>query len=138
MDTTSFKALLHDRSLKATTSRLTLLQKLQDYETAMPYSSIQEAMAPIDRVTLYRTLESLQKHGIIHKAFQENNETYYAICGSECADHHHHDNHIHFKCTECDAVTCEQPVQPIKISMPDYDIHSVSVHVQGVCQACRG
>ena len=48
-----FKELLRSRSLKATSHRLNLLIKLQAYNSAMPYSAIQEAMKSMDRVTLY-------------------------------------------------------------------------------------
>lgn len=133
-----FKELLRSRSLKATSHRLNLLIKLQAYNSAMPYSAIQEAMKSMDRVTLYRTLESLKEKGIIHKAFQGSNESYYAICGKECNNHdHHHHDHVHFKCVKCESVTCEVPSKKVEISIPNIDIHKVSVHLEGVCNLCR-
>jgi len=137
MDNQYFKDLLRNRELRATTPRLSLLSEIHKYETAMPYSAIQSSMKKMDRVTLYRTLESLTSQGIIHKAYQENNEVYYAICGRKCdADHHHHD-HIHFKCVTCSNVTCEQPSKSIKISLPDYEIHKVSIQIEGICKTCQ-
>ncbi|WP_406626686.1 Fur family transcriptional regulator [Portibacter marinus] len=136
MNTLNAKDILHERGLKATSTRVALLQKLQQHRSAMPYSTIQEQMHDCDRVTLYRTLESLKKQGIIHTAFQENNETYYAICGQKCDEHHHHHDHIHFKCIKCENVTCEKPEKLIQISLANVDIHKVSIHVEGVCQNC--
>jgi len=132
-----FKELLHSRELKATKSRLNLLGRMQEYKSAMPYSAIQEAMKSMDRVTLYRTLESLKEQGIIHKAFQEGNESYYAICGKSCSTHHHHHDHIHFKCINCKAVTCEHAINSLEISIPDVEIHKISIHVEGICKACK-
>ena len=136
MDIQYFKELLHNRKLKATTPRLSLLTKMQAYQSAMPYSAIQEAMKSIDRVTLYRTLESLKNKGIIHKAFQENNQTYYAICGKKCNKNHHSHDHIHFKCVSCKAVTCQKPSQNIQVAIPDHEIYKVSIHIEGICKIC--
>ena len=136
MDNEYFKNLLNSRNLKATNTRLNLLMAIQTNASAMSYSAIQKAIQPIDRVTLYRTLETLKEEGIIHKAFQENNEVYYAICGKKCEKHNHNHEHIHFKCLQCNTVSCEKPMDAI-ISIPDYEIHTVSIHVKGVCKTCK-
>lgn len=137
MDSQYFKDLLHARALKATSPRLNLLMKMQEYKSAMPYSAIQKAMISTDRVTLYRTLESLKEQGIIHKAFQGNNEIYYAICGKKCGENHHNHDHIHFKCLECAAVTCEKPSRTVDIAILDIEIQHVSIHVEGICKLCK-
>ena len=137
MDVHYFKNLLNSRNLRATHTRINLLMIIQNHGSAMQYSAIQKAMHPIDRVTLYRTLETLKTEGIIHKAFQENNETYYAICGSTCKKDNHHHEHIHFKCLECDTVSCEKPLNNLGITMPNYEIHTVSIHVKGICKNCK-
>ncbi|MFT4667488.1 MAG: Fur family ferric uptake transcriptional regulator [Polaribacter sp.] len=132
-----FKGLLNSRGLKATGHRLKLLVSMEAYTSAMPYSTIQESMKSIDRVTLYRTLETLINQGIIHQALRENNEVYYAICGKKCSENNHHHDHIHFKCTGCNSVTCHELSNNIKISIPDCEIHNVSIHVKGICKSCR-
>lgn len=137
MDVQYFKDLLHDRDLKATSPRMNLLLMMDEYKTAMPYSSIQKSMQSIDRVTLYRTLESLKKKGIIHKAYQENNEVYYAICGVQCDKHQHEHDHVHFKCLECESVTCEQINTKVKIALPDYEINKTSIFLEGICKLCK-
>lgn len=137
MNSETFTKLLHDRDLKATGPRLNLLCAMYNYETAMPYSAIQKTMNSTDRVTLYRTIENLKKKGIIHKAFQENNEVYYAICGTSCKKEQHTHNHIHFKCLECDQVTCEQTKTNLKISIPEYIINKTSIYLEGICKSCK-
>ncbi len=137
MDNQYFIDLLRKRKLKATSSRLHLLSEMEAYQSAMPFSAIQEAMKSTDRVTLYRTLKSLKEQGIIHQAFQEKEESYFAICGKQCGKNHHHHDHIHFKCLSCKSVTCEQPSAAIEISIPDNEIHKVSIHVEGICKLCK-
>ena len=55
----TIKELLHKRKLKATNSRIDLLSNLDKFGSAMPYSAIQKALKSTDRVTLYRTLQTL-------------------------------------------------------------------------------
>ena len=137
MDIQDFKDLLHERNLKATNPRLNLLMHMYNYKSAMPYSAIQDSMKPIDRVTLYRTLESLQSQGIIHKAYQENNETYFAMCGVSCKKNEHSHDHIHFKCTSCELVTCEKLKKAVTISIPEYQINRTSIFLEGICKMCK-
>lgn len=137
MDTQHFKDLLRSRALKATSTRLNLLVAMQEYHSAMPYSVIQERFKSIDRVTLYRTLESLKEQGVIHKAFQENNEVYYAICGKNCDKSQHDHDHIHFKCVKCENVTCEKPDKKVNVSIPEHEVFKMTIHIEGVCKHCK-
>jgi len=131
-----FRELLRGRGLKATTQRLRMLSSISAYRDAIPYSELQQSLKSTDRVTLYRTIETLQKQGIIHKAYVENNETYYALCGTQCSDNDHKHDHIHFKCLGCDTVTCQELDQRIHIELPKHTIHQVSIQVKGLCEAC--
>jgi Fur family ferric uptake transcriptional regulator len=137
MKINEFKEILKKRNLKATSNRLNLLTKIQNNGSAMSYSNIQSTMQPIDRVTLYRTIEKLKEKGIIHTAFQSNNEIYYAMCGMDCSSENHIHNHIHFKCSKCETVTCEDVLNSLNISLPKHEIHNISVNVKGICEVCR-
>ena len=61
MNIVQIKELLQKRKLKATSTRLNLLSKMGEYGSAMSHSAIQKKMNPIDRVTLYRTIETLKE-----------------------------------------------------------------------------
>ncbi|MFL2564234.1 MAG: Fur family transcriptional regulator [Parvicellaceae bacterium] len=137
MESNKIKEMLKKRNLKATSNRLSLLKKMQNNGSAMSYSNIRSIMQPIDRVTLYRTIEKLKEKGIIHTAFQSNNEIYYAICGMDCSSENHVHNHIHFKCSKCETVTCEDVLNSLNISLPKHEIHNISVNVKGICEVCR-
>jgi len=130
------KNILRSKSLKATSARLNLLTQMSEYKSAMPSSTIQRKLKSLDRVTLYRTIESLKEHGIIHKAYQENNESYYALCGSRCSHNHHNHDHIHFKCVKCDAVTCEKMGEEFEINLPKKQLYKLNVYAEGVCDNC--
>ena len=136
LDIKTIKELLHKRELKATNNRIDLLSNLDKFGSAMPYSAIQKSLKGRDRVTLYRTLQTLSEKGIIHKAATIDNEDYYAICGHSCNSHDHNHNHVHFKCNDCNTITCEKMEEDLIISLPNYAIDSVSINVNGKCKNC--
>ena len=136
MNSKEIKKLLQKRKLKVTPTRLELLSSISENGSSMSYSAIQKALEPIDRVTLYRTIESLKEKGIIHKAFQDKNETYYAICGVSCAEDHHHHDHLHFKCLICNTISCEKLENPIEFSLPNFIINKTSINLEGTCKLC--
>ena len=136
MNSIQIKELLHERSLKATKTRINVLNKMHKHGSAMSHSAIQKEMKKTDRVTLYRTLEALKEKGVIHKAFQDNNDIYYAICDNNCDAEKHHDEHLHFKCVKCNSITCEEMSEAVEISIPNFVINKVSVNVEGLCLKC--
>ena len=137
MDKKEIRLLLNDKKLKATQTRISLLSILHKKNSAVSYSSIQKSLKKTDRVTLYRTIQSLTENGIIHKAFQDKNEVYYAICGTSCDENNHNHNHAHFKCIECNTISCEDLVQPIKIQLADFNFHKISINIEGICKTCQ-
>ena len=128
--------LLHSRNLRATAGRIELLSKMHDATRALSYSEIQETMHDVDRVTLYRTLDTLTNQGIIHQAYRENNEVHYALCGTNCNEGRHEHEHIHFKCDICEAVTCQELHGQIEIRLPDFQINKISLRASGICKTC--
>ena len=62
MNKTQIRELLQKRKLKVTPARVTLLSEMEKYGSAMSHSTIQNQMKPIDRVTLYRTIETLKEN----------------------------------------------------------------------------
>lgn len=135
-DNTNLAEILRERNLKATTTRLEVLSVISDYNRAIPFSEIQNALHNFDRVTLYRTLHALLENGIIHKALTNQKETYFALCSNKCSSDYHNHNHIHFKCSNCQAVTCVRPDRPITFSIPDHSIENFEIEVTGVCASC--
>lgn len=129
--------LLRNRKLKVTSKRLEVLGVIREHSSAISYSALQASLHDFDRVTLYRTIHSLIENGIIHKALTEENETFYALCSTTCTSASHIHKHIHFKCVECNGVTCVESVHPIQLSIVGYSIENVEVEARGRCAACK-
>ena len=61
MNNISIKEFLQSRKLKTTKTRINLLTEMKKKGSAMSYSSIESALNPINRITLYRTIETFKK-----------------------------------------------------------------------------
>lgn len=136
-DTATYSERLRARSLKATSARVQLMELISDFGKAMPFSEIQKALQPIDRVTLYRTINALVEHGIIHKAIVTEGETYYAMCSHSCDSDHHHHQHVHFKCSACNEVTCVETDVRVQFSIPGHQVAQFEIQASGICPNCR-
>lgn len=88
----------------------------------------------MNKTTVYRILERLEKEGTIHSFSGSNGLRWYAKC-HECTAHHHNDVHPHFECKDCGKVECLE----INISIPNIDnrnIQSADVLLKGQCTDC--
>ncbi|KAA8485259.1 Fur family ferric uptake transcriptional regulator [Arcticibacter tournemirensis] len=133
-----FDQLLEKHNLKKTTPRYSVLGILSSREMATSQPDLEEVLGKeIDRVTLYRILKTFEEKGIIHKIIDLNGTANYALCQSECKEHEHHDEHLHFNCTVCGKLFCLNGTHLPPINLPaGFKAKSVSLIVSGVCDKC--
>lgn len=131
--------LLRDSKLSVTETRTRILELFMKSNGALEHSDFEKlAGQSFDRVTVYRTLQTFLDKGIIHKIPTTDTSVRYALCKSECSEHHHHDHHIHFKCEECGNTICLDETDVPQIQLPKgYAAHNVEVVVSGVCKSCK-
>ena len=96
------------------------------------YQSVRQRVPAISRDTVYRTLATLEGHGLIRKAE--------ALSGSTRFDANT-ERHHHFICTVCGEIRDfhSQSLDdlPIPDSVKSYGtVESAQVQVRGVCSAC--
>jgi Fur family ferric uptake transcriptional regulator len=130
------EALLNSKNLRITSARIELLSVFKSADGAISGSSIHEALSDRDRVTVYRTIQKLLKVGVLHKALEENNEVFYALCNSQCTSKAHHHDHIHFKCVQCGEVDCIENQKIPSFDLNNYKVEDVEVFVKGYCPNC--
>jgi Fur family zinc uptake transcriptional regulator len=89
-------------------------------------------------VTVYRALEFLQAHGLVHKVERLN-----AFIGcAEPGEHHHHDHSVQFLiCSACGSVTeMEDPGIAAAVAQAatqaGFRPHHATVEVEGRCASC--
>ncbi len=129
---------LIDHNLRKTAVRTQVLSMFIDKKgSALSSQNIEESVSDLDRITLYRTLKAFEKHGIIHQIFDSSGKIKYALCPDECGHLHHHDDHAHFHCENCDRTICVVGEVKSDISIPsNYQVKKVHLVVEGICDEC--
>jgi Fur family ferric uptake transcriptional regulator len=139
----TIKAILQNAGLRRTPVRLAVLDAV--------ISSIRPLGAPdvirqlgedTDSVTVYRTLNTLAEHKLVHRVRGEGGAWQYAASSANESEQKRHP-HAHFVCDECGTVECLQrmPV-PGALAHPTglgkkYDVTYAEVLVHGVCPNCH-
>ena len=87
-----------------------------------------------DKVTIYRTLESLLGVGLVHKAFIDNRARHFELAHN-CTEHQ---CHPHFTCTSCGNTTCltEISMPMAKSPYKGFVINRQQVRLEGLCPTC--
>ncbi|MEL6142992.1 MAG: transcriptional repressor [Bacteroidota bacterium] len=130
---------LRDHGLRITTNRKEVLSVFQEHaEVALSSADIEDCTnASLDRITLYRTLKTFEKAGLIHKAVDPSGRIKYALCSTNGCEHEHQDNHAHFHCTACDKTTCLEGVVVPTITVPAaYQVEQTQLVLSGICGEC--
>jgi Fur family ferric uptake transcriptional regulator len=131
-------SILKKSQLSVTESRRSILDIFIQSGAAMAHHDVESRTAEkFDRVTVYRTLQTFLEKGIIHTIPTTDNSIKYALCKDDCAEGHHHDNHIHFVCEECGTTTCLDQVHIPAIQLPQgYEVSQINMVVNGICRQC--
>jgi len=134
--------LLRQNDLKVTKVRLLVLKILLQNGTAMSHAEISKLLGEgnIDKVTLYRTLNSFVEKGLAHKVATEDRNWLYAVY-EENHETHASDEHAHFVCDECEKIYCfpvdYTPVQITNNNKQGFKIRSREIRLHGVCPICN-
>ena len=130
-------AVLRRKHLNITDSRKKILSLFLNHKDALAHADIEKnAGEKFDRVTVYRTLQTFVEKGIVHTIPTADNAILYALC-KDCDEEHHHDDHVHFVCQDCNTTICLDDVVSPKIKLPDgYMPENVQVVINGVCKNC--
>jgi Fur family ferric uptake transcriptional regulator len=130
--------ILKEHDLKHTRQRVRVLEEIALDTVAISQPELEKKLGKeIDRVTLYRILNTYEDKGILHRIMDMNGTANYAICSSSCSEDHHHDEHVHFNCTTCSKIYCLEVVVP-KLKMPKgFTAKTVNTTAYGTCEKCN-
>lgn len=131
--------ILKRNQLSITGSRRRILELFLSNSGALAHADIEKKTGErFDRVTVYRTLQSFLEKGIIHTIPTADNAVRYALCKDDCGNGHHHDNHVHFVCEECQTTTCLEGVHVPEVQLPKgFEVSDMQMVVRGTCAECR-
>lgn len=130
--------ILKSSGLSITEGRASILDIFLNSRKALSHAEIEKTIdAKFDRVSIYRTLIVFTEKGIIHQIPTTDNSVRYALCKEDCGGGHHHDEHVHFICTDCDQTICMNEVVVPKIKLPrGFRTAETAMVVKGKCDAC--
>lgn len=132
----TFERLCRDRGLPITSQRRLILETVLDLGNHPAADQIHEAVARrlpgISRTTVYRTLETLVRLGVITKACHPGSVVRY----DRRTEIHHH-----LICLRCDEVTDISDEHLDSIRIPDtsalgFEVSDHRVQVRGICRRC--
>jgi Fur family ferric uptake transcriptional regulator len=130
------RKMLKTAKLYCTESRTAILKVLFEADRPLSQDEIAQRLGKkrFDKVTIYRTLESLLKVGLLHRAFIDKRACHYELAHncteSQC--------HPHFTCTNCGSTHCLTKISMPMVKSPykGYVIHRQQVRFEGLCPAC--
>lgn len=131
--------ILKRNQLSVTDSRKKILELFHQANGALAHADIEKKSGEhFDRVTIYRTLQTFVEKGIVHTIPTIDNSVLYALCKDECSQGHHHDNHIHFICDNCNVTYCLEHVSSPQVNLPKGFVEKrTDVVVSGICNNCN-
>ena len=130
--------LLRAAGIKVTQGRVRVLQALHGARQPLCHGEMEAQLGAdgelaMDRVTLYRILDSLVACGLALKAVDPRGVFRFSAAGAQ----RRHANHIHFRCTGCGGVFCLKAVPPPPPKLPrGFRLGEVEFDVRGTCAGC--
>ncbi len=128
---------LADAGLRRTSARARVLGLLRSLDAPASHAELETDLDDrVDRVTLYRVLDSLVEAGLAHRTVAADRVTRYASAGRRgTADDH--GAHGHFHCTDCGRVYCVEVPPPARGLPRGFVVESASLNYTGRCATCR-
>jgi Fur family ferric uptake transcriptional regulator len=130
--------LIRAAGVKVTRGRVRVLDALQGARQPLCHAEIESLLgaddeAAIERVTLYRILDSLVACGLALKAVDTRGVFRFSAAGAQ----HRHEGHVHFRCTDCGGVFCLKAEPPPPPKLPrGFRLAEVELDVRGTCADC--
>ncbi len=127
---------LREAGLYCTEARIAILTVLMQAANPLRQDRIAQQLTgrTLNKVTVYRTLESLVAAGLVHRAFMHDRAWHF-----EMADHCTEKQcHPHFTCTSCGVTHCLTgiSVPMARIPTKGFVINRQQVRLEGLCPAC--
>jgi Fur family ferric uptake transcriptional regulator len=130
------RQMLRDARLYCTEPRLAILQVLMQAARPLRQDQVAEQLTlrALNKVTVYRTLESLIEVGLVHRAFTYERAWYFELA-DRCTEHQ---CHPHFTCTSCGVTHCLTDIllPMAKIPQKGFVVNRQQVRLEGLCPAC--
>jgi Fur family transcriptional regulator, ferric uptake regulator len=130
------RGVLEAAHLYCTKARIAILTILMKASEPLRQDQIAEQMEPsaTNKVTIYRTLESLIEAGLVHRPFMKARAWHFELA-NRCTETQ---CHPHFTCLNCGVTRCMPGVSLPMAKSPykGFIISHQEVRLEGLCPAC--
>jgi Fur family ferric uptake transcriptional regulator len=131
------RSAVRGKGLRATPSRLAVLELLRSSDTPMSHGDVADRLASQtwDRATIYRNLTDLAEAGLVRRTdVGDHVWRFEAVSGEHAVA-----AHPHFVCTECGTVECLPEIELRTRGKPPRAVkqRQVEVQLRGLCDACQ-
>jgi len=131
--------MLEGKGVKPTPMRMLVLEQMLAHGEGVSLNEMERLLIDSDRITIYRTLRTFERHGIVHSLDLVNRGTVFALCDDCCSPGGHADRHPHFFCTSCGKIDCSGDFTFELTEAPasrSYRVDNVEVVIKGICPSC--
>ena len=133
------KLILSKNHINRTKFRTDLLNLFYTSSKSLSVEDIMKFFSKsINKATVYRSLDSFENKGLIHRVPDSNNCKRYSLCkDNECSATSHNHNHGHFICYSCNQTFCLDDIKTPDITfMKGFYIQELKLIAEGYCQDC--
>ena len=133
------KSILLENGINRTDFRTDLLNLFYSSKSSLSVENILKYFNnSINKVTVYRSLESFENKGLIHKVPDGKNLKKYSLCREgECNAASHNHNHGHFICYSCNQTFCLDDIKTPDVTfMKGFYIQELKLIAEGYCKDC--
>lgn len=133
------KLILSKNHINRTKFRTDLLNLFYTSSKSLSVEDIMKFFSKsINKATVYRSLDSFENKGLIHRVPDSNNCKRYSLCkDNECSATSHNHNHGHFICYSCNQTFCLEDIESPEIpSIKGFNIKELKLTFEGYCISC--
>ncbi len=129
--------MLNNAKLRATNQRKVVLGLLIEKASPLSHSEISSTLTePLDKVTLYRTLQTMTASGIVHQV--QGLDGVWRFCAHDPESKGCPGDHPHFLCLHCGKMICLTNQRLPRVEVPDgMTVEGKQLVVYGCCSECR-
>jgi len=134
---TTARSLLRSASLRVTPVRLAVLGHLLKYGRPVSHADLwrRKKIRSFNRVTVYRTLLTLQSRTIVHAV--QGTDGVWRYCAHALSREHCPGNHPHFVCKKCRRMSCLLGQTMPYVEVPEGTVvEAKQFVVYGICAEC--
>mgnify|MGYP001344233370 CR=1 FL=1 len=124
-------------NIRPTATRLLMYKFLRKRNVAVTLNDIESGFDTSERTTLYRTIKTFEKKGLVHQIDDGTGVAKYALGEPDSGINNSQDLHLHFHCTNCNETICLTDRKIPHISLPEgFVTQDMNLVLKGTCDKC--